>query len=149
MKNIDWVRFWAIIVLSFAAMYALMYIMVDSYANAYNNLNQVYMAAVMVAAMATIGAVVTAVHKRKMRIAVACAGVAAVALFSFLVRSQAAISDAEFLRSMIPHHGAAVLMCEQAPLRDPEIRDLCEGIVSAQRAEIEWMKNKLEKMKAR
>ncbi len=147
MTNIKWVQFAAIIVLSFASMYALMYIMVDTYGNVYNNLNQVYMAAVMVAAMASIGAVLTAAHKKGMRIIVICSGIAAVILFSFLVRSQSAISDKEFLRSMIPHHGAAVLMCKQAKIQDPEIEKLCQGIISGQEAEIGWMKKKLDSLK--
>ncbi len=34
---------------------------------------------------------------------------------------QAGIGDKEFLRSMIPHHSGAILMCEQATLTDPEM----------------------------
>ena len=32
-------------------------------------------------------------------------------------------------------------MCEQASLKDPEIRELCRGIVAGQAAEIEQMKS--------
>jgi len=31
-------------------------------------------------------------------------------IFFTLVRQQAAITDKQFLKSMIPHHGAAILM---------------------------------------
>ena len=41
------------------------------------------------------------------------------------MRTQAAVGDRQFLRSMIPHHSGAVLMCQQASLSDPEIRALC------------------------
>ena len=44
---------------------------------------------------------------------------------------------------MIPHHGGAILMCEQAPLRDPEIKTLCKTIVSSQQQEIDFMKAQL------
>ena len=37
------------------------------------------------------------------------------------MRTQAAIDNAEFLRSMIPHHSGAILMCEEARLSDQEI----------------------------
>jgi len=50
---------------------------------------------------------------------------------------------AMILRSMIPHHAGAILMCEQAPIRDAEIRKLCETIISGQQAEIDQMKRKL------
>ncbi len=52
---------------------------------------------------------------------------------------QAGIGDKEFLRSMIPHHSGAILMCEQATLTDPEIKALCRGIVDGQRQEIAQM----------
>ena len=60
-----------------------------------------------------------------------------------LIRQQVAIGDEEFLRSMIPHHAGAILMCEQAPLADPEVISLCRGIIASQQAEIDWMKAKL------
>jgi uncharacterized protein (DUF305 family) len=44
---------------------------------------------------------------------------------------------------MIPHHSAAILMCESASIQDPEITKLCEGIVSSQQAEINQMRAKL------
>jgi uncharacterized protein (DUF305 family) len=41
---------------------------------------------------------------------------------------------------MIPHHAGAVLMCEQAPIQDVEIKALCEEILRSQRREIDQMK---------
>jgi len=41
---------------------------------------------------------------------------------------------------MIPHHAGAVLMCNEAAISDPEIGELCKGIVSGQQSEIEKMK---------
>ena len=67
-------------------------------------------------------------------------------LFIFFIRNQTAISDKEFLKSMIPHHGGAVLMCQQASIQDSEIKKLCEAIISSQQSEIGWMKNKLNSL---
>jgi uncharacterized protein (DUF305 family) len=67
-----------------------------------------------------------------------------VACFAF-IRVQAAVGDRQFLRSMIPHHSAAILMCREATIRDPEIEQLCSNIVSSQRAEIEQMKEILRR----
>jgi uncharacterized protein (DUF305 family) len=55
------------------------------------------------------------------------------------IRQQTAISDQQFLRSMIPHHAGAILMCEQAQIIDPQIEKLCGAIISSQQAEIQQM----------
>jgi uncharacterized protein (DUF305 family) len=47
---------------------------------------------------------------------------------------------------MIPHHASAILMCEKANLQDPEIKDLCQSIISGQQAEIDQMKAKLQEV---
>jgi len=57
--------------------------------------------------------------------------------------ASAAIGTPAFLRSMIPHHAGALLMCERAPLRDAGIRALCGTIMRGQQTEIDWMKAKL------
>jgi len=67
-------------------------------------------------------------------------GIVALASCFLFIRQQIAISDGQFLRSMIPHHASAILMCEQAALSDLEIRELCENIVTSQQVEIEQMK---------
>src|SRR3990167_8870597 len=66
----------------------------------------------------------------------------AVAFFgSFaLIRTQTTIGDTAFLRSMIPHHSGAILMCQEAKLSDPEVIRLCEAIKRSQRQEIDEMK---------
>ena len=63
----------------------------------------------------------------------------------YAMRTQAAIGDREFLRSMIPHHSGAILMCERASLSDPEVIALCEQIVPSQSAEIARMEAILER----
>lgn len=133
------------IVLSFISMYALMYGMVNSLSNVYMNINQVYMAGLMAAPMGLIElALMGAMYRdRKLNMIVAVGSVLALAVFWVLLRQQAAVSDKQFLRSMIPHHAGAILMCEQAPLQDSEIKALCKNIVSSQQSEIDQMKAKL------
>jgi uncharacterized protein (DUF305 family) len=60
--------------------------------------------------------------------------------FFMAIRRQVAVGDRQFLRSMIPHHSGAILMCQQASISDSEIQRLCEGIVASQRSEIDQMK---------
>ena len=63
------------------------------------------------------------------------------------IRQQTAISDKSFLRSMIPHHAGAILMCNKAPITDTQIRDLCGNIVKSQQTEIDEMKDILNRLK--
>ena len=131
--------------LSFGAMYVLMYAMVDKLANVYSNVNQFYMAGLMAAPMVIIELAFMRKMYRERRANVitltACALVLA-ACFMF-IRAQVGVSDKQFIRSMIPHHAGAILMCEKATLRDPDLAALCKGIIAGQQAEIDQMRAKL------
>jgi uncharacterized protein (DUF305 family) len=133
--------------LSFVSMYTLMYAMVDSFGSVYNNLNQVYMAGLMAAPMIVIELrLMAGMYKNKRLNAILAAGsIMAGILFFAAIRQQTAISDRQFLRSMIPHHAGAILMCEEAPLSNPEIGALCGAIISSQRQEIAAMQRLLER----
>jgi predicted exporter len=136
--------------LSFLAMYALMYAMVNEFENVYLNVNQFYMAGLMAAPMVVLEFILMGhVYRHKVRNAAIIAGslVAMVGCWA-LIRHQTAVSDRQFLRSMIPHHAGALLMCEEASLSDPEIRALCERIKAGQRAEIDLMVRKLRELEA-
>ena len=132
-------------VVSFVAMYILMYAMTDRLANVYANFNQFYMAGLMTAAMVIIELLVMSGMYPKKRTNAVLLIVSAVALFGFFaaIQKQTAISDRQFLRSMIPHHSGAILMCGQASLQDPELVRLCDSIKSSQASEIALMKAKL------
>jgi uncharacterized protein (DUF305 family) len=136
------------VVLSFLAMYVLMYAMVDTIANVYLNLNQFYMAGLMAAPMVVIELALMGVMygDKKRNVAISAVSLAALAAFWILIRQQTAITDTQFLRSMIPHHSGAILMCRKASIQDPEIKQLCEAIVSSQQSEIDQMKAKLAEL---
>jgi hypothetical protein len=134
--------------LSFVAMYILMYAMVNAFADVYNNINQVYMAGLMAAPMVVIELVVMRAmyHNAKLNLALIGASIAAGALLFVFIRQQAVVNDRQFLRSMIPHHSSAILMCREAPLQDAEIRKLCDGIISGQEQEIDQMNGILRRL---
>jgi uncharacterized protein (DUF305 family) len=136
------------IVLHFIAMYIFMYAMVNVFDNVFNSLNQVYMAALMTASMVLIELpLMSSMYKSKKLNTVIFAAGAIVLIGSwFGIRQQAAIGDRQFLRSMIPHHAGAILMCQQASIHDQEIRTLCNNIISGQQAEIDQMKTILSRL---
>jgi uncharacterized protein (DUF305 family) len=131
--------------LAFATMYGLMYAMVNSMSNVHGNLNQFYMAGLMAAPMLIIELLVMRAMYRNTRMNAVLLGAGAIltVTFWFMIRQQTAINDRQFLRSMIPHHAGAILMCQQAPVADEEIKALCRSIVASQQSEIDLMKAKL------
>jgi hypothetical protein len=134
-------RLAAMIAVSFVAMFALMYVMVDRFAHVFSNLNQVYMAALMAGAMVLIElAFMWKMYPNaKLNGIFLAIAVIVVGVSWFGVRYQWGIGDSQFLRSMIPHHAGAILMCEEAAITSTEIRSLCGDIQRSQRAEIQQM----------
>lgn len=132
--------------LHFAAMYVLMYAMVYRVPDALPNFNQAYMAGLMTAPMLIIEILLmrSMYPDRRLNAVLLGAGAILLAGSFLLIRQQTAISDGQFLRSMIPHHSGAILMCRQAQLKEPSIRTLCGRIERGQQAEIDWMRAKLD-----
>ena len=131
--------------LSFLAMYALMYAMVDQWANVYNNVNQFYMAGLMAAPMLLIELwLMSSMYPDRRRNLILAGVTVAFMLFCWWgLRTQAAVTDKQFIRSMIPHHAGAILMCEENRLKDPELVKLCQDIITSQTQEIAQMKQLL------
>lgn len=54
------------------------------------------------------------------------------------------VDDKEFIKGMIPHHAAAILMSENTKLTNPELIQLLKNSLETQAKEIEFMKRKLK-----
>ncbi|WP_291358967.1 DUF305 domain-containing protein [Devosia sp.] len=108
--------------------------MIATLGHFYLNLNNVHMTLMMVAPMA----VVMLISMRSMfpsRRANRVIVVVALVVFGISfwgMRSQAAIGDAEFVRSMVPHHSGAILMWPR--------------IIAGQQSEIDQMQAILERL---
>lgn len=135
-------RFAIMLVLSFVCMYALMYAMVDRLSNVLPNFNQFYMAGLMTAPMAILELLLmgSMYPDRRKNVVIFVAVIVALVAFWLAIRMQVAIDDRQFLKSMVPHHAGAILMCEEAKVSDPEIKALCQNIVKGQQREIDQMK---------
>jgi len=130
------------LILDFIIMYLVMYTMIASLDHFYFNLNNVYMTLMMVSPMAILMLVFMRSMYPSKRTNLMIGGAAALvfAVSFYGMRTQAAVGDTEFLRSMIPHHSGAILMCREASLTDPEVLALCDEIVRSQEREIAEMK---------
>jgi len=148
MEDNQYNKLYIMAVLSFISMYVFMYAMVDKFANVFLNINQFYMAGLMTAPMIVIElALMSAMYQNKrVNALIMTVSIIAGLAFFLLIRQQTAVSDKQFLKSMIPHHASAILMCTKASIQDPEIKDLCQSIISSQQQEIDQMKAKLDEM---
>jgi Domain of unknown function (DUF305) len=143
-----YLRMAAMITVSLVWMYAAMFAMVYSLGDAYQNLNFLYMAGLMAGAMIPLELIFMRTMYPDVRLNVASIAVAIFILVGSLVaiRAQIAVGDEQFVRSMIPHHSGAILMCRQAQLQDAQIKDLCGRILASQQREIEEMTNILGRL---
>lgn len=109
--------------IDFVVMYLVMYAMIASLDDFYPNLNTVYMTLMMVTPMAIVMIIAMRSMFPSTRVSLAIRGVAAMIFGASLlgVRLQAAVDDAELVRSMIPHHSGAILMCREADVTDAEL----------------------------
>lgn len=137
------------LVVSFILMYGLMYSMADRWDHVYLNLSNAYMAGLMAGSMLPIMLLtMPGMYKnKKANLALWGASVAILASCWFLLRAEAGVGDRQFLRAMIPHHSAAIQMCNESNLSDPRVKKLCEAIVSSQEREIAEMKALLSEKK--
>jgi uncharacterized protein (DUF305 family) len=100
-----------------------------------------YMTFVMGAAMAVImlGFMLGMYKNRVVNMAIVAGSVAVFALALWLVRSQTTVQDQSYMRAMIPHHSIAILTSSRAEIDDVRVRVLADGIIAAQKREIEEM----------
>ena len=142
MGKSPYLMFGANLLASGIVMYFVMYTMIDSSAELYNNLNNVYMTLMMVTSMALFMLWMMPAmfpdRKTNVILNIVFAGTFLLSLFG--MRTQALVGNDQFLRAMIPHHSGAVLMCTRSEITDPEIKRLCAGIITSQKAEIAQMK---------
>lgn len=135
-------------ILSGIVMYFVMFVMIDSTTSFYNNLNMFYMTLMMVAPMVVL-MILAMLHMFPSKPAnVLLIAISLVAFFGgfALIRTQTAIGNTAFVRSMIPHHSGAILMCQRASLSDAELKTLCGDIIKGQQQEIEQMKQILARL---
>lgn len=136
------------LVIDFVIMYLVMYTMIRTLDHFYLNINNVWMTLMMVTPMALVMlfAMRSMFPSRNRNLLLIAGALVVFGVSYYGMRAQVGVDDKQFLRSMIPHHSGAILMCQEASLRDPEIQTLCRQIVDSQQKEIAQMQAMLERM---
>lgn len=133
------------LLLSLLVMYPLTMAFVVRWSDFYLNLSNVYMALMMVAPMGLIMLFVmrSMFPNKRLNTGLAVGFVVLFVAAFWMGREQVFLGNEQFLRSMIPHHSRAILVCEEAAITDPEIEELCGQIIQSQEEEIDIMKEML------
>lgn len=148
MEN-NYPKFFLMLGLSFIAMYVTMYLNTYSIDHVYLSLTRFYMTCLGISTMAVIMLLVMwGMYKNKRKNAAIL--VTSLLLFStalVLVRAQSPIvGDVLWMKAMIPHHSIAILTSERAAIKDPEVRNLADDIIKAQKKEILEMKAMIKRL---
>lgn len=148
-KN-NYTKFAIMLTGSFIAMYITMYLNTYSIDHLYFSLTRFYMTCLGIAAMSLIMFfTMRKMYKnRKKNIAIVLGSIILFVSALGLVRMQKPIiGDVLWMKAMIPHHSIAILTSERAAIKDPEVKQLAEDIIEAQRREIGEMKAMINRLK--
>lgn len=146
MENMHYKKFGVNLIISFITMYLVMFLNVDKPEHIYLSLTRVYMTVLMVTPMAVL-MILTMGHmfqNKKLNIIISAFSVLVFILALAALRTQAFITDEQYMKAMIPHHSSAILTSKNANIKIKEVKDLSEGIIQSQEREIEQMKRILE-----
>lgn len=149
-KGNPYTKFILMLALSFVAMYITMYLNTYKMDHVYFSLTRFYMTCLGISAMAVIMfTVMRKMYKNKIKnIAIIVGSLVLFVGALGLVRAQKPIiGDVLYMEGMIPHHSIAILTSERADIKDPEVRELADGIIKAQKKEIAEMKEMLKRLK--
>lgn len=138
-------------IVSFIIMYAVMFANVDSVDHIMLSSMRTYMAILMIAPMAvSMMLFMWGMYENK-KLNKVIIGLAFIifAVTFYMMRTQAGISDVDYMKGMIPHHSSAILTSQESDLRDPETKKLAGEIIKAQEEEIALMKELIEKLDKR
>ncbi len=151
MKGNNYGKFFLMLGLSFVAMYVTMYLNTYEIDHVYFSLTRFYMACLGISAMAVImlSLMLKMYKSRKKNIAIYVSSLILFLGALGLVRAQQPIiGDILYMKAMIPHHSIAILTSKRADIKDPEVRELADGIIKAQVKEIAEMKKLIEKLES-
>lgn len=141
--------FFIMLACSFVVMYVTMYLNTYSLDHVFFSLTRFYMVCLGIATMTVIMwfFMRKMYNDKKKNIGILVGSLVLFVGALGLVRVQAPIvGDVLWMKAMIPHHSIAILTSERADIKDPEVKQLAEDIIKAQKKEIEEMKQMIERL---
>lgn len=141
--------YFLMLAISFLIMYGVMFLNVDKFDHVYTSLTRTYMTILMIAPMAILKMLfMWGMYKnKKWNYAIISSSVLVFFLALFLLRAQKPIADVQWMKAMIPHHSSAILTSSNANFSDPDVKQLADDIIVAQKEEIAQMKEMLSRLK--
>ena len=136
-------------VVSFIIMYGVMFLNVDKLDHIYLSATRAYMSLLMVTPMAIIMLFMMPMmyENKKLNMIILAISIFVFVLALTFLRTQTFITDSQYMKAMIPHHSSAIMVSQEANLKDPQLKKLAEQIIKSQVKEITEMKQILEEIK--
>ena len=103
------------------------------------HLNDLYMALLMTGWMVLLDSLYHYTHNPNLQVPII--SILFIGLIIYLIRTQAFITDSQFIKGMIPHHSMAILMSENIKQKsnNKQIIQLANNIITTQNKEITLM----------
>ncbi len=145
METGSYMKFAAMLAISFVIMYSVMFLNVAEFDHIYLSVTRVYMTILMVAPMAVVMLLMMGgmYKNKKLNIGILAGSVLVFVVTLVFLREQTFISDRQYMKAMIPHHSSAILTSENAAISNAETQKLAAEIIEAQEKEIKLMKQLL------
>lgn len=150
MKNKNYIKFAAMMAVSFVIMYAVMFLNADLFEHIMLSTTRTYMTILMIAPMAiSMMLFMWGMYENK-KVNFMILGAALIIFIGTLtmLRNQTMITDVQWMKAMIPHHSSAIMVSQKAHLQDPEAQKLAQDIIEAQKREIAQMQAMIERLEA-
>ena len=151
MKSNSYVKFAAMMTVSFIIMYAVMFLNADIFEHVMLSTTRTYMTILMVAPMAIsmILFMWKMYENKKINYIILTSAVIIFIGTLAMLRNQTLIADVQWMKAMIPHHSSAIMVSQKAHLSDPEAQKLAQDIIKAQKEEIAQMQEMIKRIEAR
>lgn len=148
MEKSSYLKFTAMMAVSFVVMYAVMFLNADVFDHVMLSTTRTYMTILMIAPMAvSMLLFMWKMYKNKVvNYIILGASVIVFTSTLFMLRNQTLIADVQWMKAMIPHHSSAIMVSQKAHLEDPEAIKLAEEIIEAQKREIAQMKKMIDRL---
>jgi len=150
MKSKSYVKYAAMMAVSFVIMYAIMFLNADLFEHVMLSTTRTYMTMLMISAMAVIMMLFMWGMYENKKANYIILGTAVILFIGTLtmLRNQTMIADVQWMKAMIPHHSSAIMVSQKAHLADPEAQQLAKDIIEAQKKEIAQMQEMIKRLES-